>query len=117
MVAIANDTSVRWYLDAARIARGDFVDLPPPTIEPWSAAVCSACSGAARAGAGCAGSARYRSGDGVLLELRFDVPYAGCAVAQIAIGDRPPLAERRPASGTVVFRLHVPGGSDLVSSL
>jgi len=113
VLALINDGGVRWRLEFMRMRRGQGADEAPRTIEPWSAVVFSARNLAARVGAGCAGELRYRGHDRAILEVAFDVPYAGCAVAEVTVGGPPParvhrFTRRETASGTIVFRLRIP---------
>jgi hypothetical protein len=122
VVALVNGSGVRWRLERVRMRRGDVGDGPPDIIEPWSAVVFSARNLAARVGAGCAGEVRYDCGDGAVLDVSFDVPYAGCAVAEVAVAGPPPsqvrrFAQREAACGTVVFRLRVPLYSEFPTPL
>lgn len=112
VVALSNCTGLHWKLDAVAMRRGDLGAYPPPAIAPWSFGVFSARCLAAHIGAGCGGTARYRSADGHAVDLWFDVPYAGRADAHVAVYGPDTLSTGkvvRPANrgGAIVFFLQV----------
>lgn len=86
VVVLTNRTSIPWELTALTMRRGNIGCSPPARIAPWSFTVFSAQSLAAHIGAGCDGTARYRSRLGhTIIDVTFDVPYAGSAVANIDV--------------------------------
>lgn len=85
IVVVVNSSAHALVLSGASSLHGVFQPGPPAHVAPGTLAAFGAQSAPGQGGAGCAAIVTYEAGPGIVLALRFDVPYAGRNLAAATV--------------------------------
>jgi hypothetical protein len=92
VVVVLNRSPRELVLSGAKPLHGVFQPGPPVRIAPGALGAFGAQSAPGQGGAGCAAIVTYEAGSGIVLSLRFDVPYAGRNAAAATVSGPEPAA-------------------------